>query len=83
LYNLGEQFKINYKKRKANENTVFKGKHYRITVLTERLLRLEYSKDGIFEDRPTELVLNRLFSEPRFQVKEDDKYLEITTNYFT
>jgi len=83
LYNLGEHFKISYKKSKAIEGTVFKGKTYRITVLTERLVRLEYSKDGIFEDRPTELVLNRLFAEPKFQVKEDDKYLEITTNYFT
>lgn len=83
MYNLGEHFKISYKKSKAIEGTVFKGKTYRITVLTERLVRLEYSKDGIFEDRPTELVLNRLFAEPKFQVKEDDKYLEITTNYFT
>lgn len=83
MYNLGDQFKISYKKNKSRENTVFKGKKYRITVLSERLVRLEYSYDGTFEDRPTELALNRFFDEPKFQVKEDEKYLEIVTSYFT
>ena len=75
MYNLGDQFKISYKKNKSRENTVFKGKKYRITVLSERLVRLEYSYDGTFEDRPTELALNRFFDEPKFQVKEDEKFL--------
>ena len=29
------------------------GDKYRITLLTEGLLRLEYSEDGVFEDRAT------------------------------
>lgn len=29
---------------------VFQGKHYRISILTNQLVRLEYSQAGIFED---------------------------------
>ena len=29
------------------------GEKYRITFLTEALVRLEYSEDGVFEDRAT------------------------------
>ena len=45
----------------AKEANVVKGDKYRITVLTEGLLRLEYSEDGVFEDRATQTVLNRDF----------------------
>ena len=30
------------------------GEKYRITFLTEALVRLEYSEDGVFEDRATQ-----------------------------
>ena len=44
------------------------GDHYRITVLTPRLLRLEYSSTGVFEDRATQVVLDRDFPTPEFTV---------------
>ena len=45
------------------------GSDYRITVLTDRLIRLEYQKDGLFEDRLTSTVVNRVFPEvPVFTV---------------
>ncbi len=37
------------------------GSRYRITVLTDRLLRLEYQAEGKFEDRKTQIVMNRDF----------------------
>ena len=37
------------------------GEKYRITFLTEALVRLEYSEDGVFEDRATQTVLFRDF----------------------
>ena len=55
MYNLGEQFKVG-KNSVANEKSIIKGEKYRITVLTERLLRLEYNENGVFEDRATEIV---------------------------
>lgn len=83
MYNLGEQFKFDYAKSKPNKECVFQGSKYRITVLTERLVRLEYNENGIFEDAPTELVWYRNLPKPEFKVKEDKYFLEITTKYFT
>ena len=45
----------------ARRESMIQGENYRITVLTESLLRLEYSRDGIFEDRATQTVINRDF----------------------
>ena len=77
-----EHFKFNYSHNKAKENAIFKGEKYRITILTERLIRLEYNEDGIFFDDLTLRVTNRDFSVPQFKIKEDNKFLEITTKYF-
>lgn len=66
----------------SSERAVFRGNNYRITVLSERLLRLEYNPNGHFSDNLTTLVANRNFSVPAFKVEQDDKYLMITTNYF-
>ncbi len=75
-------FKVDYNKAKSKPETVFQGSSYRITVLTPRLVRLEYQKEGIFFDDLTEQVQNRDFPIPEFKVVQDDKYLEITTEYF-
>lgn len=48
------------------------GAHWRFTVLTPRLLRLEYSESGRFEDRATQMALNRDFDVPPFNVSEED-----------
>ena len=45
----------------ANPENVIKGDKYRITVLTEHLLRLEYSEDGEFIDAASQTVVNRDF----------------------
>lgn len=82
MYDLGEQFRVDYSKAIPNPDSIIQGNTYRITVLTERLIRLEYSKDGIFEDRPTERVSRRNLKKPKFEVKEDEKFLEIKTSYF-
>lgn len=66
----------------ANERAVFRGNNYRITILSERLVRLEYSINGQFSDELTTLVKNRNFSVPQFKVEQDQNYLVITTNYF-
>jgi len=75
-------FQVDYSHNRSKAEAIFQGQTYRITILTERLIRLEYSKDGIFFDDLTELVRNRDFSVPEFQVQQDEKFLEITTKYF-
>ncbi|MCR5324070.1 MAG: glycoside hydrolase family 31 protein [Lachnospiraceae bacterium] len=46
-----------------NKTSIITGPDYRITVLTDRLVRLEYQKDGSFEDRMTKTVVNRDFKD--------------------
>ena len=45
----------------AKRENMIQGNGYRITLLTEGLVRLEYDPDGLFEDRATQTVLNRDF----------------------
>ena len=63
----------------ANRQNILQGDKYRITMLTEGLVRLEYSEDGIFEDRATQTVINRDFPPVEFQVTETEEELEILT----
>lgn len=66
----------------SNPKAVFSGVNYRITVLSERLIRFEYSIGGNFSDEPTLRVSNRNFKVPKMKVDQDNKYLVITTKYF-
>ena len=65
-----------------NKTNVIQGEKYRFTVLSDILIRLEYSESGEFLDEMTELVRNRKFSIPKFNVQQDDKFLVIETDYF-
>ena len=77
-----EHFKADYTLVMSQPQCVFKGEKYRITILSDVLVRLEYSDIGYFEDRPTELVSCRNFPIPQMKVDQNDKILDITTKYF-
>lgn len=84
MSDLKEHFKMDVTSSRARENCIFKGNYYRITVLSDVLLRLEYSPTGKFNDYPTLFAINRNFEkEPVFNVKEDEKFLNIQNSYFT
>ena len=61
----------NYEEALSFDDVMITGKNYRITILSEVLVRLEYSKEGKFEDRPTELVTCRRFNSPKFFIKNE------------
>ena len=82
MYNLGEYFKINLENAKANPKCIIKGDKYRFTVLTERLIRLEYNDKGEFIDEPTQLVIRRNLPIPKFEVIDNSNFISITTSYF-
>ena len=67
----------------ANEEAIVKGNNYRISILTERLIRLEYHPNGLFYDNETQLVKFRNFSKPDFEVTQDSRFLVIKSKYFT
>ena len=52
------------------EEFVIRTGDLRLSVLSERILRVERSKDGVFTDAPTQTVVNRSFSKPQFEVNE-------------
>ncbi len=81
--NLEEFYKIDATKGVANPKSIFKGKKYRITILSNVLIRLEYNEEGIFNDYPTLFAINRKFGDVSVEVKEDPKYLNIKNSYFT
>lgn len=82
MASLEKHFQVNLDDLVSDRKVVFKGVNYRITVLSERLIRFEYSLDGKFYDGATELVHNRNFKAPKIKTEQDDKYLVITTKYF-
>ena len=51
MYKLGDQFTNNYVSNLVSEpGAIIKSNCFRITILTERLVRLEYSGNGIFNN---------------------------------
>ncbi len=68
---------------RADERAMIVDGHARFTVLTPRLLRLEWSATGSFEDRPTLLVLNRAMPVPKFSSSTSDGWLTISTEFLT
>lgn len=82
MANLKDHFRIDYSHAKSRDAAIFKGQRYRITVLSDILIRIEYNEKGVFEDRPTEFAWNRDFEVPLMQVNQDDKFLQISTKYF-
>lgn len=83
MASFGDHFKVDASLGKSQDKAIIKGDFYRITILSERLVRLEYSKDGKFNDSVTDFALNRRFPVPEFKMEEDEKYLVISTTYFS
>ena len=64
----------------ALEANMVIGEKYRITMLTEGLIRLEYSEDGIFEDRATQMAFFRDFPETNYRLLHMEDRIEIHTS---
>ena len=60
-----------------------KSSNYRISVLTDRLICLEYCEDGSFEDRPTQAVVSRAFPPVSFRLWRTERGIELHTQYLT
>ena len=65
----------------ADPKAVVAGERYRITVLTERMVRIEYSPNGEFVDQQTQTVLDRRFPVPEFRVTDRGGSIEVTTSH--
>lgn len=65
---------------KANHNQIYVGDCYRVTVLTDRLIRFEYSKEKTFVDMASHTVWFRNFAPIPFSVKEIKDNIVIETD---
>ena len=64
----------------AHPESVVRGDRWRFTVLTDGLVRAEWSDDGVFEDRASTFALHRDLPVPPFRVVEGAETLEIVTS---
>lgn len=83
MANLCSYFVKDIKKLIPNNKYIIKGNNYRFSILSPRLIRIEYNKAGHFEDRATSLVVNRTFNDFNFSIQDNDLSLNITTEYFS
>lgn len=66
----------------ARPEAVVAGDTYRFTVLTDRLIRMEYSATSSFVDAATQLVVSRDLGEvPPFEVRQGPDRVEIITEH--
>lgn len=82
MYDFGSQFYIDMTKSKTPSSYVFMGKTYRISILSDALIRFEYSETGAFNDYPTFFATNRSFGKPKITVEEDNNVLVIKSSKF-
>ena len=69
---------------RANEKAVvLAGSNARFTVLTPQLIRMEWSEDGVFEDRASLAFINRNLEVPQFKVTKTAKKVVIKTSDVT
>lgn len=65
-----------------SDGAVVQGDRFRLTVLADGLVRIEWAEDGVFEDRASTLALHRDLPVPEYRVVEGDEVLEIVTDRF-
>ena len=75
---------MNYitKNTSAYEDAVIKGDKYRFSIITPRLIRMEYSENGAFEDRATQSVVNRRLDAVEYTVQQNADKVVIENEYF-
>ncbi len=64
----------------AHPSAVVRGESWRITVLTDRLFRLEYEPKGQFRDTATQLALCREFPAPKYTLREEEGGISLETD---
>ena len=67
----------------ADSRAIVQSGNARFTFLTSELVRLEWSKEGIFEDSPSLVFINRFLPVPAYSVDTVAGWLTITTEKLT
>lgn len=67
---------------KANDCNIVFWKNYRITLLNDRLVRIEQSNNAKFRDDATQIVWFRYFDSIKYEFKDFGNYAELYTDGF-
>jgi alpha-glucosidase len=67
----------------ASPEAIVRSGDARFTVLTDRMIRMEWASDGRFEDRGTIVVVNRRLGVPAFRTSHDAGWTVISTGALT
>ena len=67
----------------ANPDAVIISGNARFTVLTPSIIRMEWSEDGQFEDRASQIFINRRTEVPKFTLRDEADHIIISTVKFT
>ena len=67
----------------ATKENIVMGDKYRFTVLTPRMIRIEYDENGKFEDRASQVVFYRDFQKCDFTVEKNNSKVIIKTEYLS
>lgn len=67
---------------KADPRATVIGPNYRFTILSDIVLRYEWSHDGVFEDRASTFAINRKFAPSEFKATQTADQLTINTPSF-
>ena len=82
MFDLGPQYKVDLSKSKTPSGLIYKGRKYRISIISDTLIRFEYSETGSFNDYPTFFATNRSFGKPNVTTEEDNEILMIRNDRF-
>lgn len=77
--NFSERFGIKGEGSAAPKELTYTSKNVRVTVITDRLLRLEVNKNKDFVDKPTQKVWYRSFDNPKVIFSERDGEIVVRT----
>lgn len=61
----------------ANAESIVLGPQYRFSLLGDKILRYEWSEDGVFEDRASTFAINRNFPKPDSRIEDQKDQLDI------
>ncbi|MCK5087486.1 MAG: hypothetical protein KAQ90_08195, partial [Melioribacteraceae bacterium] len=67
----------------ANPDAIVISENVRFTVLTDGLIRMEWTEDGAFEDHASLVFVNRNLPVPEFTKQEENGWLNIKTEKLT
>ena len=65
----------------ADSKAVVVSGNARFTMLTPRMIRIEYSPSGRFEDNATFAIVNRNLDVPKYSLREDKDFINISTAF--